>query len=451
MPTRRKGSPTSLAVYSSDSAPSSSTHAKKLQNPSNLLEPVIGALHTIIAKAECDSTNAERALEWSRSSYIKLCNLGEARNAILQAKVASLGRIVIKDRLGDDEVAGSKTHGKTYTLKETENILQDCVEDWASLAQHRYNTKSMSYRDNLAKELVDIANKVVHQYKRLHQIKTAAPTVDKITRMMNFIYKGFLKPGYYLDLPSLASSTEITGDNSLACLLIESIQILHSTSASPLKVHRIERNLDHSLRIIGICPWTCGLRFKLKSLQGCDSASIDSGEACDLQRSCLALWKKAASEVSDCGQQNGALDGTDEAELIQLAGDLVLEYQRLHKTKAYGIDFFLSSAEESCRVLDFILDNFLCQGSGHSLNLGRKVPIYEPSKFARMGIAEATFNNYEFFEIVVSAINNLIEKGEDMLASKYYDKCCLAGVEDGKYKAYLDAELPCIAGIWPNQ
>ena len=421
-----------------------------------LLTPIIGALHTIIARAESEPQPSyvgfgptSRALEWSRSNYVKLFILGRASSTILQAKIDSLGRIIIKDRIGEDNEAGSGTYGKAYTPKETENILQDCVDEWTSLAQHRHNAKSKTFRDGLAKELTGIAIKIFHHYKRLHQRKTIAPTVKTITHQITFIFKKLVQPGYHLDLPNLAStcSTEVMGDKSLACILIDSIQTLRSVSANSILVNRIEQTLHHGLRFIGICPLTCRLRFKLKCLEGCDSASIESGEASVILGSCLELWKNAAGAVLDVGQRNGSLNVAEEAELIQLAGNLVLQYQRLHMTKAYGIDFFLSSVAETSQVLDFILDNFLCHGNVHSLNLGRKVPIYEPSSFARTG-NEAIASSFEFFEIIAGAIANLAEKGEDKLATKYYEKCCQAGGQVGNYKEVLDSEL---AGMWPKE
>ena len=433
-----------------------SANAKKLRLSSSLLTPVIGALHNIIARAESEPQPSyvgfgptSRALEWSRSNYAKLFILGRASSTILQAKIDSLGRIIIKDRIGEDNEAGSGTYGKAYTPKETEMILQDCVEEWTSLAQHRHNAKSKTFRDGLAKELTGIAIKIFHHYKRLHQRKTIAPTVKTITHQITFIFKKLAQPGYHLDLPNLAStcSTEVMGDQSLACILIESIQTLRSISANSLVARRIEQTLHHDLRFIGICPLTCRLRFKLKSLEACASASIDSCEAGVILGSCLVLWKKAAGAVTEADQRYGKFNVADEAELIQLAGNLVLQYQRLHMTKAYGIDFYLSSVAETSHVLDFILDNFLCHENVHSLNLGRKVPIYEPSSFARMG-NEATVSSYEFFEIIACAIANLAEKGEDKLATEYYEKCCLAGGQVGNYKEILDSEL---AGMWPKQ
>ena len=434
----------------------SRAHAKKLRLSPVLLTPVIGALHTIIARANHEDQPyagfdpTTRALEWSRVNYAKLFYLGKASSTILQAKIDSLDRIIVKSWVGEDDEAYGGTYQKTYTPKETESILLDCVEEWTSLAQHRHNAKSKSYRDRLATELTDIAINIVHHYKRLHKVETNAPTVKAITYMINFIYQKLLKPAYHLDLPNLAStcSTDTMGDQSLACILIDSIQTLHSTSASSLEVHRIEQKLHHGLRVIGICPLTCRLRSKLKTYEGCDSASIDSGEASDILGSCLSLWKKAAGAVSEVGQRHGTLNIADEVELIQLAGNLVLQYQRLHMTKAYGTDFYLSSVSETSHVLDFILDNFLCQVNVHSLNLGSKVPIYEPSSFARMGTVEATYSSYEFFEIIVGAIANLAEKGEAKLATKFYEKCCLAGGQDCNYKDILDYEL---AGMWPSQ
>ena len=51
------------------------------------------------------------------------------------------------------------------------------------------------------------------------------------------------------------------------------------------------------------------------------------------------------------------------------------------------------------------------------------------------------------YEIIIGALQHLVEMGNDGLATEYYSKFCSAGTKDGEHKSYLDAELPFTDGL----
>ena len=112
--------------------------------------------------------------------------------------------------------------------------------------------------------------------------------------------------------------------------------------------------MKYNLRRIGICPFACDTSVKLKGLEDCRLDDLGRGQANQLHQSCLALWKGAARAYSTGGLCS------DEAELIVLAGRLIVQHQRIKRTYCSGVNFSLSSADETCSILDFAHDNFLC-------------------------------------------------------------------------------------------
>ena len=276
-------------------------------------------------------------------------------------------------------------------------------------------------------------------------------------RLIRLIHDKFLSLNLRLDLPNLATNTQTFGDKSLACHLIESIEGMYSEeSSSPYQAIKISRSVDYNLRLIGICPFACELRVKLKKLEKCRLGDLEPGQARQLHESCVALWKSAAVAYFAQGQCNER-DG-DETELVDLAGRLIIQHQRIQKMYAHGVEFSLLSVTETCSILDFSYDNFLCYGAEYGIDFARmqKVAIKKAAISESTSDSESTsekmFTSFEEgpYEIIISALQHLSKMGNGDLVTKYYHKFCSAGTEDGEHKAYLDAELPFTDGMWPH-
>jgi len=425
---------------------------------SSLLGPVVGALQNILAKTkgqssvsfgyDPDHTKRKHVIGWVRNQHARLAQLGEA-TAILEAKVAALGRITKTDGSTHMEEDGcSQRYGRDHTFDEANIILDDCVDDWTSLAEHRHSGQSKSYGTGVADKLAITANQIVHTYKRFHRVDSAGPTSNKVHRLTEFVYNKFLLPGHNLDIPKLATSTQAVGHESLVGTYTRGMHSIHSASSESQTAAFVPTNL----RRIDICPLTWNLRVKLDSLEGCS----ESSQAPELLQSCLALWKSAALAFSDQGQCADQVG--DESKLIVLAGRITLQHQCLQKTNASGVDFSTSCIKETTSILDFVYDNFLCYGSEFDIDFAR-MHQNKAKRVSFPGLSgrEMSPNHQDHkthcnlrdgpYEIIIGAIQNLNEMGRNDLAREYYDKFCLAGTENGEHKAYLDAELPFIASF----
>ena len=269
--------------------------------------------------------------------------------------------------------------------------------------------------------------------------------------MISLIHGKFLSPDLRFNLPNLATNTEAIGDKSLACNLIGSIRNMYPIeSAGPHQIVKIERSVNYNLRRIGICPFACDLSVKLKGLEGCRLEDLERGQATQLHQSCVELWKGAAEAYSTSGLCS------DKTDLIVLAGRLIVLHQRIQRTYCSGVNFSLSSADETCSILDFAHDSFLCYGAEYGIDFARmhkatvKQVIFSKSTSEDVNASKEVYTSLHDgpYEIIIGALQHLVEMGKDGLATEYYYKFCSAGTEDGEHKAYLDAELPFTDGLW---
>ena len=442
--------------------------SSKSRMMSNLLGPVISALQRILVEAKgrtsiCvgyDPDHTNHVLNWTEKNRSMLFQLGDA-GTILKAKLASLVRVTSKFIVqSDDDEKGvdpsnpegpSQLYGRGYTRSEAKIILDDCIKDWTSLAEQRRSALVKASRTNVANNLATAAHQIVLCHKRLYSASDDAASSDNMHRLVRLIHDKFLSRKLHLDLPNLATNTQAFGDKSLACHLVESIEGMYSEeSSSPYQAIKIARSVDYNLRLIGICPFTCDLRVKLEGLEKCRLGDLEPDQACQLHQSCVALWKSAAVTYSARGQCNEH-DG-DETELIDLAGRLIIQHQRIQKMYSSGVEFSLSSETETCSVLDFAYDNFLCYGAECGIDFARMREVTAKKATSSELPSEKKFTNFENgpYEIIIGALQHLSKMDKGEVATNYYYKFCSAGTEDGEHKAYLDAELPFINGLWPH-
>ena len=463
-----------------------------------LCGPVVGAIHTIIAKAagrddaarfelfdQQDAGNEEEEdvadllamiSEWKSSSHI---DLGMTPRQILRFKLDSLCRIVVVGQNDDQStLRPSIGHKKGYTLEEADRIISDCLLGWRILARHRLeDTHCHTYsahcqiRDTVASELVDYALQIVHHFKRIHVINirnmadySTVRTVEETVKAMTFVYNGFLLPAHQIGIHNLSSHIkEVEGHSQTFSSLVSAgiHHLRHSALYLEEGASREAMLFDHKLRSMGIGTRAYILRVELNKLEQIKKLKlVASGEADYLLWNCLASWKESLREFWDRSLvETSKPHGGDElakakSVLIKMADELVNQYQRLHQMNSDGIDFFLSSIGETCLILDFIYEHFLSFG----LSLG--VTFIPDDSLGRLlcgGVGLApTFGKlylpfdhqmdngaYDFLELIVNAIQNLEDKGDAETAGYYYDKICRAG--NGEYKAYLEDELPSYA------
>lgn len=447
----------------------SSSASQMMRHSSNLLGPVIGSLQTILVEPICHpSTYAGhvpaytyRMLGWAKKHRSMISQLGDA-GTILKAKLASLVRITfnftIQDDIEEEEAdlddEGGRPrlyiYGRGYSRGEAKIILDDCIDQWTSLAEHRCSALVKASRAKVANVLASTANQILLCHTRLYNVDKDGITPSEAHRMINLIHGKFLSPGLRFNLPNLATHTEVIGDKSLACNLIKGIQNVYpKESAGPHQSIKIERSVNYNLRRIGICPFACDLSVKLKGLEECRLEDLEKGQAPRLHQSCVALWKSAALAHSTGGRYS------DEAELVVLAGRLIVQHQRIRKTSSSGVDFSLSSADETCSILDFAHDNFLCYGAEYGIDFARmhktivKQVIFSESTNEEVETRKEVYASLQDgpYEIIISALQHLTELGKEGLATKYYYKFCSAGTEDGEHKFYLDSELPFTDGM----
>ena len=449
----------------------SSSASQMMRYSSNLLGPVIGALQTILVETKghhspCggyDPAHTNRMLGWANNHRSMISQLGDA-GTILKAKLASLVRITsnftiqddIEEKEADlnDEDGNSQLsyYGIGFSREEAMIILEDCIDEWTSLAKHRRSALVKASRARGADDLAAAANQIVLCHKRLYKFgKDGTP--DDAHRMIHLIYGKFLSPDLKFNLPNLATSTDFIGEKSLACNLIESIRYMYpKDSAGPHRSIKIERSVNYNLRRIGICPFACELRVKLEGLEGRRLEDFEQGEATQLHQSCVSLWKRAAVAYCSDGRSS------DEAELVVLAGRLIIQHQRIQKTYSSGVNFSLSSTDETCAILDFAFDYFLSYGAEFGIDFARmhkttvKQVIFSEPTNEEVDTSKEVYTSLPEgpYEIIISALQHLVEMGNDGLATKYYHNFCSAGTEDGEHKAYLDAELPFTVWLWPH-
>ena len=450
----------------------SSSASQMMRYSPNLLGPFIGALQTILVESKghhsthvgYDPAHINRLLGWANNHRSVISQLGDA-GTILKDKVASLVRITSKFTVQDDiEEKEADLHGeggrsqlymygKGYSRDEAKIILDDCIDEWTSLAKHRRSALVKTSRARVADDLATAANQIVLCHKRLYKFGKDGVSPCKAHRMVDLIHGKFLSPNLRFQLPNLATNTEAIGEKSLACNLIEGIRYMYpKESAGPHQTIKMERSVAYNLRRIGICPFACDLTVKLKGLEDCRLKDLEQGQANQLHQSCLALWKGAARAYSTGGLYS------DEAELIVLAGRLIVQHQRIQKVYSSGVNFSLSSVDETCSILDFAHDNFLRYGAEYGIDFARKHKtsakhvMFSESPSKDVETSKEVYSSLQEgpYEIIIGALQHLIEMGNDEVATKYYHKFCSAGTEDGEHKIYLDAELPFTDGLWPH-
>ena len=463
-----------------------------------LCGPVVGAIHTIIAKAagrddvaqfdlldQQDAGNEEEDAddllamisEWKSSSHVEL---GMTPGQILRFKLDSLCRVVVVDQNDDQSpLCPSIGHKKGYTLEEAKRIISDCLLAWRVLARHRLEdnyrqtySAHRQIRDTVASELVDYALQIVHHFKRIHAINirnmadyNAVRTVEETVKMMAFVYNGFLLPAHQIGIHNLSSHIkEVKGHSQTFSSLVSAgiHHLRHSALYLQEGASREAMLFDHKLRSMGIGTRAYILRVELNKLEQVKTLElVASGEADHLLRNCLASWKESLREVWGRSLVEASEpQGPDElakakSELIKMADELVHQYQRLHQMNCEGIDFGGSSVGETCLVLDFIYEHFLSFGLGLGFSfipddsLGRLLcgavvglgPIF--GKLYLPFDHQMDHGAYDFLDLIVNAIQNLEDKGDVETAGYYYDKICRAG--NGEYKTFLEDELPSYA------
>ena len=450
----------------------SSSASQMMRYSSNLLGPVIGALQTILVETKGHHSayvgygpaHTNRMLGWANNDRSVIIQLGDT-GTILKAKLASLVRITskftfqedIEEKEADLDDKGGRSqlymYGKGYSRDEGKIILDDCIDEWTSLAKHRRSALVKASRAHVADDLATAANQIVLCHKRLYKFGKDSVSPCEAHRLVDLIHDKFLSPDLRFHLPNLATYTEVIGDKSLACSLIESIRYMYpEETAGPHQELKIERNVNYNLRRIGICPFAGDLSVKLKGLEDCRLEDMGRGQATQIHQSCVALWKSAARAYSTGGLCS------DETELIVLAGRLIVQHQRIHKTYSSGVNFSLSSVDETCSILDFAHDNFLCYGAEYGIDFARmhktsvKHVMFSESPGEDVETSKEFYSSLQEgpYEIVIGALQHLIEMGNDGVATKYYHKFCSAGTEDGEHKIYLDAELPFTDRLWPH-
>lgn len=461
---------------------------EKLRFSSNLLGPVIGAIHTVVGKGrdgKCQEVNAgQPSTESNDAPIIRdwdsiLYGLKCSTRAILAAKLSSLGRItVVSSSTGRDEgmisASISPNHfienKKGYTVQEADRLIQDCVRLWEELAYYRKKqhqallATDRQLRLAVAAELSEFAFRIINDFQRLHGINVCrgndyetVPTVYQTAKMMDFVYDSFLLPTFQMGLHNLPIHIVKVKDNqlSLSCIVTGGIFHLRSILYGSSGASREANRFDGKLHIIGICNFAHMLRIEIAKVEACGKKEIASGEADQKLRNSLATWKEASREAwssrwTALPHQLIELDQT-EAELIQLADALVQQYQRLNQMNTEGIDFYLSSLSETCLILDFIYDHFV----SHGLALGMKF-VRNDSLCGRIDHGNSNKitgcihmkhrmpeGSYDFLDLVVNGIENLHDRGAVDTAVHYRNKFSQSG--NGECKAWLREELPLYA------
>ena len=461
---------------------------EKLRFSSSLLGPVIGAIHTVIAKKGRDGEiqevgHGEANTGSNKSPVIEdwdipLYELGFSTRTILSAMLNSLCRIKVVPfsfKLDEGTVEprrrGHSTENKTgYSLDEVDKIIQNCVMLWEELAychKKRYKTMLVAdrqVRSSVAAELSEFAVRIIRDFQRIHDINVRngsdyemVPTVHHTVKMMDFVYESFLLPSFHIGLQNLPSHMVTMKDEgfSLTCIVSGGIfhlrKVLYRSSGASREASRFYGKLH----TIGVCNIVHTLRIEIAQLEAYGKKKVASGEADQQLRNCLATWKEASYEARSSRwtalpHQLIELDQT-EAELIQLADALVQQYQRLNQMNAEGIDFYLSSIRETCLILNFIYDHLVSYGLALGINFVRNDSLC--GKTGHGGSHNITGNihmthgitkgSYDFLDIVVSGIENLHDRGEVDKAVYYRNKFSQSG--NGECKAFLYEELPLYA------
>ena len=468
------------------------TSVEKLRFSSNLLGPVIGAIHTVVARrgkdGEIQEVNAgQPSTESNGAPIIRdwdfiLYRLGFSTRTLLAAKLRSLGRImVVLPGTDQDERTvpasrpkhsiGNKTG---YTMEEAAKLIRDCVLLWGEQARglkKRYQTLHQNMlvtdrqvRSAVAAELSEYAIRIILEFQRLHGINIRkghdyeiVRTVHETAKMMDFVYESFLLPSFQMGLQNLPSHiVQLRGHRfSFSSIVTGGIAHLKNVLYESSGALKEASHFHGKLQAIGIGNFAHVLRIESAKLEDCGKKEIASGEADQKLCNALATWKEASREVlssrlAALPHQIIDLDQT-EAELIQLADALVQQYQRLNLMNADGIDFFLSSVTETCLILDFIYDHFVSHGLALRIKFVRNDSLCgtihhsNPNKIS--GLVHTTLGmpkgSYDFLDLVVNGIENLHDRGAVDTAVHYHNKFSQSG--NGECKAYLEAELPLYA------
>ena len=461
---------------------------EKLRFSSSLLGPVIGAIHTVIARngggSEIQEVNAGQPNTESNGAPVTrdwdsiLYSLGYSTNALLAAKLNSLCRVrvVASSREQDEGImsASRPNHSignkKGYTIEEAGKLIQDSVLLWGRLARDRKKqcqtqlVTDRQVRSSVAAELTGYAVRIIHDFQRLHGINVRkgydyemVPTVHQTAKMMDFVYESFLLPSFEMGLQNLPSHIVQFKEYrfSFSSIVTEGIDHLKSDLCGSSGALSEAKRFDRKLHAIGIGKYAHMLRIEIAKLEACGKKEIASGEADQNFRNCLATWKEASREAwssrwTALPHQLIELDQT-EAELIQLADVLVQQYQRLNQMNAEGIDFYLSSISETCLILDLIYDHFVSYGLALGIKFVRNDSLCGKTGHGdshnMTGRIHMTWSmpkgSYDFLDLVVNGIENLHDRGAVDMAVHYRNKFSQSG--NGECKALLCEELPLYA------
>ena len=461
---------------------------KNIRFASNLLGPVIGAIHTVIARkgrgGKIQEVNAGQPTTESRDvPFIRnwdsvLYGLGNSTKAILAAKLGSIGRITVvppstyreEGTMPAPRPKHSIGNKEGYTIEEADKLIQDSVLVWGKLAQDhkkRYHTADRQVRSFIAAELSEYAVRIIDCFQRLHDINVRnghdyemVLTVHETAKMMGFVYDSFLLPSFHIGIQNLPSHIFKTKDSqfSLSCIVTGGIFHLKSVLYGSAGASREANRFYGKLYGIGLCNFTHMLRIETGKLEACGKKEIASGEADQKLRNCLATWKEASREAwssrwTASPHQLVELDQT-EAKLIKLADALVQQYQRLNKMNAEGVDFYLSSIRETCLILDFIYDHFVSHGLALGIQFVRNDSLcgtidqgISNNITGRFHVESMTHGipkgSYDFLDLVVNGIENLYDKGAVAMSVHYRNKFSQSG--NGEFQAFLHEGLPLYA------